>query len=260
MPPITTISPSAIKSLVAISILLIPGSPETALFTESLFTWTSNRTFPSPIMLGVTVNFSAASLNEVLAPSAPVAWNCISSPCVIVATWLSNVKTFGLDIVFPSPKDSKAWISAFKTAEPVLFKIPIPLVAPAALVVKSVTVSAVPPIAALPSVIAVFAVELAPAIPPTDSWPLWYAPPNLVPSALSKSESASTINASIKTCFVRTSISPIILSTTSKSSLFPLTIIDLVVTSSVICIGLKEDSPDEANNSVMVVLACAGDI
>ena len=76
-------------------------------------------------MLGVTVNFNAASLNEVFAPSDPVAWNCISSPCVIVATWLSKVKTFGFEIVFPKPRDSSAWISAFKTADPVLFKIPI---------------------------------------------------------------------------------------------------------------------------------------
>ena len=170
--------------------MLIPGSPDTARFTESLFTWTSNRTFPSPIILGVTVNLSAASLNEVLAPSDPVAWNCISSPCVIVATWLSNVNTFGLDIVLPSPKDSKAWISAFKTAEPVLFKIPIPLVAPAAFVVKSVIESAVPPNAALVVEIAELAVELAPIVPPIDCWSLWYAPPNLVPSALSNSESA----------------------------------------------------------------------
>ena len=76
-----------------------------------------------------------------------------------------------------------------------------------------------------------------------------------MPRALSKLEPASTINASIKTCFVRTSISPIILSTTSKSSLFPLTIMDLVVTSSVIEIGLKDVSPDALNNSVIVVLA-----
>ena len=63
-------SPSAISNFVTISILLIPGSPETALLTESLFTDTSNKTFPSPIMLGVTCNFKAASLKEVFAPSA----------------------------------------------------------------------------------------------------------------------------------------------------------------------------------------------
>ena len=84
-------------------------------------------------------------------------------------------------------------------------------------------------------------------------------PPNLVPSFF-KSEFASTINASIKTCFVLTSISPIILSTTSKSSLLPLTIIDRVVISSVICIGEKPTSPVEVNNSLIVVLASAGDI
>ena len=79
-------------------------------------------------------------------------------------------------------------------------------------------------------------------------------------NALSKSESASTINASIKTCLVLTSISLIILSTTSKSSSLPLTIIDLVVTSSVICIGLKPEPPVDVNNSLIVVFACAGEI
>ena len=74
IPPITTISPSAINSFVDISILLIGGSPATVLLTESLFTWTSSNTFPSPIILGVTVNFKAASLNDVSAPSDPVAW------------------------------------------------------------------------------------------------------------------------------------------------------------------------------------------
>ena len=80
-----------------------------------------------------------------------------------------------------------------------------------------------------------------------------------MPKACSKSESASTINASIKTCFVLTSISLITLSTTSKSFSLPLTIIDLVVTSSVIWIGEKEASPlTDVNNSLIVAFACAG--
>ena len=49
-----------------------------------------------------------------------------------VANWLSKVNTLGFDIVFPNPKLSKAVISAFKTALPVLLNIPIPLVAPVA--------------------------------------------------------------------------------------------------------------------------------
>jgi hypothetical protein len=61
--------------LVAIAIVFIPGSPATALLTESLLTETSKSTLPSPIMLGVTSNFKTAGLNEVFAPSAPVAWN-----------------------------------------------------------------------------------------------------------------------------------------------------------------------------------------
>ena len=74
-----------------------------------------------------------------------------------------------------------------------------------------------------------------------------------MPNALSKSELASTINASIKTCLVLTSISLIILSTISKSVSFPLTITDLVVFSSVILIGEKLSSID-AKSSVKVFL------
>ena len=59
-------SPSATKSLVTISILLIGGSSEAAaLLGVSLLTFIVSRTFPSPIILGVTSNFSAASLKEV---------------------------------------------------------------------------------------------------------------------------------------------------------------------------------------------------
>ena len=79
--------------------------------------------------------------------------------------------------------------------------------------------------------------ELPPTVPPALVPLLVYAPPSLLPNAFSNVEDASTINASIKTCLVLTSISLITLSTTSKSFSFPLTIIDLVVTSSVICIG-----------------------
>ena len=48
------------------NILLIGGSSDAAaLFGVSLFTLIVNKTFPSPIMLGVTSNFKAASLNDV---------------------------------------------------------------------------------------------------------------------------------------------------------------------------------------------------
>ena len=92
-------------------------------------------------MLGVTVIFKAASLNEVSAPSAELDAYGISSPCVIVATWLSKVNIFGFEIVFPKPNISRAVISVFNTAEPVFRNIPMPLVAPAA--VKSVKLSVV---------------------------------------------------------------------------------------------------------------------
>ena len=138
------------SNFVLISILLIAGSPGLDLFGVSLFTWISKRTFPSPIMLGVTVIFNAASLKEVSEPSAELEAYGISSPWVIVATWLSKVKIFGLEIVLPIPCDSNAVISVFKTAEPVCFKIPIPLVLPAA--VKSVKESVVAPRLAVPEV------------------------------------------------------------------------------------------------------------
>ena len=57
-----------------IELVLIPGSSEPGTSTgESLFTLISNNTFPSPIMLGVTVSDNAASLNAVVVvPSAVV--------------------------------------------------------------------------------------------------------------------------------------------------------------------------------------------
>jgi hypothetical protein len=75
IPPITTISPSATSSLVTISILLIGGSSDSAaLFGVSLFTLMLKSTFPSPIMLGVTSNFNAASLNDVVVVPSDVVW------------------------------------------------------------------------------------------------------------------------------------------------------------------------------------------
>ena len=134
-------------------------------------------------------------------------------------------------MVLPLPKTSKAVISAFNVADPVCLKIPIPLVAPTA--AKSVKASVALPIAADEAPVPVEVILLEP-VPPILLPFLEYAPPNLVPNARSKVESASTINASIKTCLVLTSISLITLSTTSKSFSFPLTIMDLVVVSSVI--------------------------
>ena len=64
---------------------------------------------------------------------------------------MSNVNTFGFEIVFPNPNDSSAVISAFNTAEPVFFNIPIPLVLPAA--EKSDMLSVAEPIAAVPAFI-----------------------------------------------------------------------------------------------------------
>ena len=69
------------------------------------------------------------------------------------------------------------------------------------------------------------------------------------------------MKASIKTCWVLLSISLITLSTISKSFSLPLTIIDLVVFSSVTCIGTKlAPDPTDVNNSVIVALASAGEI
>ena len=67
IPPITTISPSVTSSFVLISLVDIPGSSAPAIsFGASLFTCISNKTFPSPIILGVTVKAKAASLNSVV--------------------------------------------------------------------------------------------------------------------------------------------------------------------------------------------------
>ena len=119
-------------------------------------------------MLGVTDNSRLAGLNWTSAPSEPVAWYEISSPCLILAIWLSNVKTLGLDIVFPRPSFSKACISAFKTADPVLFNIPIPLVAPIADEVKSVSCPSPPEIVPRVGVIGP-SVAAPPIVPPTIS-------------------------------------------------------------------------------------------
>ena len=69
-------------------------------------------------------------------------------------------------MVLPNPIVSKAVISAFKTPEPVLLNIPIPLVAPVA--AKLVILSVADPMFAtsfksVPSALP----ELAPEIPPT---------------------------------------------------------------------------------------------
>ena len=75
IPPITTISPSVISSLVLISFVDIPGSSAPAIvFGASLLTWISNKTFPSPIILGVTVKDNAASLNSVVVVPSDVVW------------------------------------------------------------------------------------------------------------------------------------------------------------------------------------------
>ena len=72
---ITTISPSLTSNLVLISFVEIPGSSAPSIVLgESLFTWISNKTFPSPIILGVTVNANAASLNSVVVVPSDVVW------------------------------------------------------------------------------------------------------------------------------------------------------------------------------------------
>ena len=85
--------------------------------------------------------------------------------------------------------------------------------------------------------------------------------PTLAPNALAKDEVTSTIKASISTCLVFTSISVSTASITSKSGLCPLTIIDRVVSSTVILTLLIVAAPSApwiANKSSNVALACAG--
>ena len=76
---------------------------------------------------------------------------------------MSKVNTLGFEIVLPKPWDSKAVISAFNTADPVFFKIPIPLVAPAA--ENSVILSVAAPRTAVPAFAGPSPV-LAPCTPP----------------------------------------------------------------------------------------------
>ena len=72
IPPITTISPSATNNFVIISILLMAGSPALDLLGVSLLTLIAKSTLPSPMILGVTSIFKAASLNDVSVPEDEV--------------------------------------------------------------------------------------------------------------------------------------------------------------------------------------------
>ena len=66
-------SPSVIKSLVSISLVLIAGSSVPSVVSgESLLTNISNKTLPSPIMLGVTVSDRATSLNSIVASPSTI--------------------------------------------------------------------------------------------------------------------------------------------------------------------------------------------
>ena len=76
----------------------------------------------------------------------------------------------GFDIVLPKPILSNAVISAFKTPDPVFFKIPIPLVG--FVIAKFAKLSpASPKFAAVPGS-SIFVPELPPAKPPTVLPPL----------------------------------------------------------------------------------------
>ena len=149
---------------------------------------------------------------------------------------------------------------------PRVFKTPIPLVAPA--MVLFAIVPAAAPRATPPGVVAA-----PPTVPDiTEESPLAFGPPfdmapTLVPKACLNVESTVTINASIKTCFVFTSIALITASMVSTSDLLPLTIIDRVVFSTVILIllielmGAAPAPPVEAvlvYKSCKVFLACSG--
>ena len=73
IPPITTISPSVINNFVSISLVLIAGSSVPRVVSgESLLTKMSKSTFPSPIMLGVTVRDNATSLNSTVASPSTI--------------------------------------------------------------------------------------------------------------------------------------------------------------------------------------------
>ena len=75
------------------------------------------------------------------------------------------MNTFGFEIVLPIPMLSSAVISAFKTPEPVLLKIPIPLVAPVTGKLDNVS-ETLPSAAPSPGTVPSSLPELVPATPP----------------------------------------------------------------------------------------------
>ena len=78
---------------------------------------------------------------------------------------MSNVNTFGFDIVLPIPMLSKAVISALRTPDPVLLNIPIPLDAPVTGKLAILSVAAPKPAAVSKSVPNALPL-LVPAVPP----------------------------------------------------------------------------------------------
>ena len=139
-------------------------------------------------MLGVIFKIRAASTSW--GALSPLPGSCICTPCFICAGWLSKENNFGFEIVLliPSVSNASNWI--FNTAEPVLLKTPIPLVA--APTAPDWNKPSLPePIAAVPDEIAPPVPSVSPTVdppivPPTLSLFLVYAPPNFVPRALSQ--------------------------------------------------------------------------
>jgi hypothetical protein len=85
---------------------------------ESLLTKISNKTFPSPIMLGVTVKDNAASLNSICCFTIHYyrIWyfSSLNNP------WLPGylrVNTLGEETILVVPNDSNASSSIFKAAD-----------------------------------------------------------------------------------------------------------------------------------------------
>ena len=158
------------------------------------------------------------------------------------------------------PNDSKASSSNFKAPVPNVFIIPIPLVAPIIELFETVPAAALratpAAVVAAPPTVPVIIVD-----PFSAAVPFSVIAPILDPNALAKSDVTSTIKASMSTCLVFISISVSTASITSKSGLCPLTMIDRVVSSTVILILLivaAPSAPCVENKSSKVALACAG--
>src|SRR5512138_954153 len=191
MPPITVVSPFFTTSSVVASFLLIGGG--VPLPTELLDALIFIETLPSDVMCGVTSRVRAASTNSVLVPSADTVWYGTDWPCEILAALLLTVSTFGVEMIFTWPMVAAA--DSRRSNCTLLVSLPndMPVAMPPVVSVGS-TVETTPPRDVSTEL------RLAKLADPSR-----YDSPHCTPISRVKLEEASTIRASIITCFSGTS-------------------------------------------------------